>query len=332
MVVLVHCSCFPFRIPGEITPLVMVDWFASDVYGAIGYLGVPLFIILSGALLLTPTKADEPMRVYYKKRFARVGLPMIFWTVIYFGWSFGVRGTPFSVYNMEQGLLSGSYPLLWFLYLLVGLYLVTPMLRVFVKHVDHRKFTVLLSIWFVGTVITPIIHTFTTFSFNPLSFVVLDWVGYFLLGIYLINTKIRSLWAYLGLLGGLIVAILGDWFLTASMGESYTGFFHGYLSFNMIIASAALFLLLTRIPQSRIDRLNPTVNGVIHWIGQNTLPIYLLHIMILETLQLGLLGFAFPYTYIFIVDVLYMTAVSFSLTVAIIYPLKKIPYLAKLIG
>ena len=206
------------------------------------------------------------------------------------------------------------------------------MLRTLVKHIDRKQFALLLALWFVGTISVPLVHTFTDFTFDPLMFVVTDWVGFFLLGIYLLNTKIRSTLAYLGLILGLLVAILGAWFLTASMGEEYTGYFHGYLSFNMIIASAALFLILIRIPQSRIISSNNAINRLIGWIGQNTLPIYLVHIIVLESLELAFLGFNWPYTYNLIVDTPLLALVTFVLSAAIIYPLKKIPYIMKLIG
>ncbi len=332
MVILVHASFFPYSIPGEITPAVMVNWFTADVYGAVGYLGVPLFVMSSGALLLNPAKADEPMESFFKKRFNRIGLPLIFWTVVYFIWSFNVHDMPVTLFNIEQGLISGSYPILWFLYLLVGLYLATPILRTLVKHIDRKKFKLLLAIWFMGTISVPLVHTFTNFDYNPVMFVITDWVGFFLLGIYLTNTKIHSAIAYLGLILGLLVAIVGDWFLTAAMGEQYTGYFHGYLSFNMIIASAALFLILIRIPKRKIDTSNIAINRLIKWIDQNTLPIYLVHIIVLESLHLGLLGFSFPYTYNLLVDVPLITLVTFVLSAAIVYPLKKIPYVTKLIG
>ncbi|MFH1328601.1 MAG: hypothetical protein ABIH76_07170, partial [Candidatus Bathyarchaeota archaeon] len=143
---------------------------------------------------------------------------------------------------------------------------------------------------------------------------------------------IHSTLAYLGLILGLLVAIVGDWFITLSLGEQYTGYFHNYLSFNMIIASAALFLILIRIPHNRIDSGNMTINRLIYWVEQNTLPIYLIHVIVLESLQLGLLGFSFPYTYNLLVDVPLITLVTFALSAAIIYPLKKIPYVMKLIG
>jgi len=332
MVILVHASFFPYKIPGEITPTVIANWFTADVFGAIGYLGVPLFVMLSGALLLNPAKADEPMGVFFKKRFNRIGLPLVFWTVVYFIWSFNVWGKPVTLLNIGLGLISGSYPILWFLYLLVGLYLITPILRTLVKHIDRKKFKLLLAIWFVGTTLVPLVHTFTNFNYNPVMFVITDWVGFFLLGIYLTETKIHSTIAYLGLIFGLLVAIVGDWFLTASMGEQFTGYFHGYLSFNMIIASAALFLILIRIPRSRIASGNVTINRLIQWIEHNTLPIYLVHVIVLESLQLGLLGFSFPYTYNLLVDVPLLALVTFVLTVAIVYPLKKIPFVMKLIG
>ena len=332
MVILVHSSFFPYRIPGEITNGVVSNWFTANIFAAIGYLGVPIFVMLNGALLLNPEKSDEPMRVFFKKRFYRIGLPLIFWTFIFFVWSFYVHGTPATLSNVGKGLISGAYPTLWFLYLLVGLYLITPILRILVKNLDHSKFTLLIGIWFLGTISVPIIHTFTSFSYDPLLFVITDWVGFYLLGIYLVNIKIRPALTYIFLILGLAVAVGGAWFITASMGEEFTGFFHGYLSFNMIIASAALFLILIGIPQNRFFSIkNHVFNRIIRWVGQNTLPIYLVHIIVLESLQLGFFGFM-PYTYNLLIDVPLLTLLTVLLSVAVVYPLKKIPYLTRLIG
>jgi len=134
--------------------------------------------------------------------------------------------------------------------------------------------------------------------------------------------------------GGLLVAIIGDWLITATMGQQLTGFFHGYLSFNMILASAALFLILVSIPKTKIEssNSNSVLNRVMHWIGQNTLPFYLLHIIVLETIQIGLLGFRFPYTGIVLVDAPALFVIAFTLSAVIIYGLKKIPFVNKLVG
>jgi surface polysaccharide O-acyltransferase-like enzyme len=142
----------------------------------------------------------------------------------------------------------------------------------------------------------------------------------------------RRAYTYMAAGFGLLVAILGAWIVTATFGEQYTGYFHGYLSFNMILASAALFLLLISIPQSKVESQGKIFNNIIRWIGQNTLPIYVVHILVLESLQMGLLGFTLPLTGELIIDAPYTTAVVLGISVLIIYPLKKIPYLKNFIG
>jgi peptidoglycan/LPS O-acetylase OafA/YrhL len=162
--------------------------------------------------------------------------------------------------------------------------------------------------------------------------VISGWIGYYLLGIYLLENKVRSWKVYLAAVFGVLATILGEWLLTATLGETYTGFFHGYLSFSIIIASAALFLLFITIPQTRTESRYTGINRVIHWIGQNTLPIYLFHIMVLEVLTRGLLGFTLPYVNNLIVDIPMTAFVTLTVTAAIIYPLMKIPYVKRLIG
>jgi peptidoglycan/LPS O-acetylase OafA/YrhL len=205
---------------------------------------------------------------------------------------------------------------------------------VLVKHLDHQKFTLLIVLWFVGTIAVPFIHTFTEFDYNPLMFVFTDWAGYYLLGVYLVSIKPRRLTPYLMLFLGLLAAIVGDWYVTGVYGAGKTGYFHGYLSFNMILASAALFILLVNIPKAQIEKGkgNNAALRLMHWIGKNTLPFYLLHIIVLEVLQIGLLGFRYPYTGIVLIDAIGLFLSAFTLSAAIIYVVKKIPLACKLIG
>ena len=191
LIIFLHSSGYPYKfLTSETTVIDIVNWFTLNFYDTIGMFGLPLFVMLTGALLLNPVKSDEPLRVFYKKRFNRIGLPFVFWTIIYFVWTFTVLDWSFTPFNVLQGLISGSYYHLWYLYVLMGLYAVTPVLRVLVKNLTRNLFTYLLILWFTGTVVTPAIHTFTDFNFNPVVFVIFDWVGY-LLGIYLINSKIH---------------------------------------------------------------------------------------------------------------------------------------------
>jgi surface polysaccharide O-acyltransferase-like enzyme len=333
LIILLHATGFPPDIPAEITPQVMQGWIASNVYSALGHIGVPLFIMLSGCLLLDPAKADEPIKIFFKKRFNRIGLPFIFWNIFYFFWSSQVHGTPLSFDNAVKGAMSGAYVHLWFLYLLVGLYLVTPLLRVFVKYLDWRRFKYLVALWFVGTVTVPLINVLGGFNFNPVIFVFTGWMGYYLLGVFLqkikVQKKVLALAATLGIVGAVLCAYLA----TAFIGEKVTPFFHESLSFNFIVASVAVYLLLISVPTTRIEKRSGKLKAALQWFGQNTLPIYLMHYLILESLMFGFFGFSLNATTLNpIIEVPLLALLTLGLTAVLVYLLKRIPIVRRLIG
>lgn len=333
LIILLHTSGYPYRfLSPETTTMDIINWFTVNAYDVLGKVGVPLFVMLSGALLLNPDKADEPLRVFYKKRLNRIALPFIFWTIIYFIWTFIFLDWSPTLFNVTQGLISGSYYHLWYLYLIMGLYAVTPILRVLIKHLDRKLFTYLLTLWFVGTTITPFIHTFTEFNFHPVAFVFFDWVGYFLLGSYLVKNKIQLSKAYLVAFLGLFGAVLGDWLVTAMAGQLYTGYFHNYMSPTIIIGSTTLFLILISSKRSKIES-HSKLAQVIQWVSKNTLPIYLIHMIILITFTNGVFGYYLnTITFIPLLDVPIFTFIVFGVSSSIIFILKKIPYFKKLVG
>ncbi len=95
----------------------------------------------SGALLLDSSKADDPVKVFFRKRAARLLLPFIFWAIIYIIYRVYVNQEiiPLNFNSVQNNLVNG-FPAyhFWFLYLLVGLYLLTPLLRVFIAHASRN--------------------------------------------------------------------------------------------------------------------------------------------------------------------------------------------------
>jgi surface polysaccharide O-acyltransferase-like enzyme len=331
MVILVHVTFFPYKFTGaEITGLDIANWFSADAFAAVGYLlGLPIFVLLSGALLLDDAKAEEPMRVFYKKRFNRIGVPLLVWSIIYLLWTFGVKQWPLTVTNFTQKILDGPYYHMWYLYLLIGLYAVTPMLRVLVKHMNHRMFTVLLAIWFVGTLTPAFIQNFTGYEFYPVMFIITGWVGYYLLGTYLLRTKIRRSLAAIGVTVGFLGAFIGAWVITATMGEANSAFFANYQSYSIIIGSTSAFSLLISINPKTIER-HIKINRVINWVGSNTLPIYLLQPIIFD-LIIDVYS-ALPINGIRLIYTPTLTLTLLILTSLVVYAIKKIPYASKVIG
>jgi surface polysaccharide O-acyltransferase-like enzyme len=333
LVILLHASTEPYTKIELMSPQGVQIWWASNIYDSIARVCIPLFVMLAGALLLQPSKSDEPIRVFYKKRWARIGLPVIFWGILYFAWGFLVDGKTFDADSVVQGVLTGPYYQFWFLYLLVGLYILTPILRVFMKHASNRILKYALFVWFIGTAVMPLLTLFGPYYLSANFFVFTGWIGYFVLGAYLLKIRVSQKILIVGLIGGSLWTIIGTYLTVGSLGESFSHFFYDGFSINIIIASAALFLLLMAVPTQNLQEKHPIINCLIKLISANTLPIFLLHVIVLETLQNGYLGLTISITSMNpLLAIPLITGLTLLICLAVIVPLKKIPYVKKIIG
>ena len=333
LVILLHAANEPHQFVDIMAPDAIVSWWASNVYNSIARPCVPLFVMLAGALLLQPSKVNEPLSVFFKKRLSRIGLPFIFWGVAYFAWRFYVNGEALSVGSILQGVLTGPYTHFWFLYLIVGLYLITPVLRVVVAHSSRSILKYFLLVWFVGTAIVPLLILFGPYVLNADVFPITGWLGYFILGVYLLKVRLRSSILYLVLVLSFVCTIFATYFVIGTIGERFSQFFYDSFSANVIAASVALFLLLSAVQPDKVENRFPRANRLLHQISQNTLPIYLFHVMVMEAFQKGYFGFKISLTTINpVLEIPLITAVTLFICLGVIIPLKKIPYVKKVIG
>lgn len=56
------------------------SWWLGNLYDSIARMGVPLFFMISGFLLLDKS---EPWSIFLRKRMTKVIIPFIAWTIIY---------------------------------------------------------------------------------------------------------------------------------------------------------------------------------------------------------------------------------------------------------
>ncbi|MGA3058921.1 MAG: acyltransferase family protein [Candidatus Bathyarchaeia archaeon] len=338
LVILLHASIEPNPTIFFMSPQGVQLWWTSNIYDSLSRSSIPLFIMLTGALLLQPSKVDEPLRVFFKKRWNRIGIPFFFWTVAYFAWRFFVNGEALTSISILQGLLAGPYFQFWYLYVLVGLYLLTPIIRVIVAYAQLRIIKYFFLLWFVGSGIVPLLTLYPSIRaqaswFDQNVFVLTGLIGYFILGAYITKLRLRSSILILILVLSSVWTIIGTYILIGTMGEQYSQFILDASSFNVILASVALFLILASVPMQTVETRFPQGNRVLKLISQNTLPIYLFHVIVLETLQRGYLGFKISVTTINpIIEIPLITVVTLLICLAIIVPLKKIPYVKRLIG
>ncbi len=291
--------------------------------------------MLTGALLLQPSKI-EPIKDFLRKRWIRIGFPFLFWGAIYFAWDYYADHLALTSSFVFQGVLSGPYFQFWYLYMIVGLYLLTPILRLVVAHAPPEIFKYFFVVWLLGAFIIPIPGIIGPFYLDGNLLTLPLWAGYFVLGVFLLSVKIRRrLLAGLVALG-LISTLVGTYAIAATVGGPHTYYFQDYFSPTIILASAALFLLLNtlKVPKTQAEGPRPKVNWLLRQISQSTLAIFLFHVIVLEALQRGYLwGFTISGNNLnSIIEIPLVSAVTLFICLGIILPLKKVPIIRNLIG
>ena len=181
------------------------------------------------------------------------------------------------------------------------------------------------------------------------------YVGYFILGAYLLTVQISRSKLALYTAVGVALTAIGTYVIAATVGGTEMYFFQGYLSPTLIFAAASLFLLLIvvqsptsaqafAVPSDPETDFKPKEicaeppceskgRKLLRLISVNTLALYLFHVMVLETIQKGYLGFAINGNTInSVVGVPLNTVIVLFVSLGIIVGLKKVPGLKKLVG
>jgi surface polysaccharide O-acyltransferase-like enzyme len=289
----------------------------------------------------------------------------LFWGAVFFAWDFlvdhQINSQSITSTTIIQGILNGPYFLFWYLYMLMGLYLLTPILRIIIAHAKRNLIQYLLVIWFIGTAILPLLGLFGPYQLNSFVFTFPLYAGYFILGTYLLSVKIKRTNLVILMFIGLALTAIGTFAIAATVGGGETYFFQEYISPTMILASVMLFLLLNTVQaptltgaqqmEIKTSGNGKTQKGVIQketsqkklgnlngkkllsLISENTLPIFLFHIIILECLWRGYFGFTLNgNTVNSIIGVPLATVITLFICLGIIVPLKKVPVLKRLLG
>src|SRR3546814_9638813 len=120
MVVVLHVAAMNFGVFDN-------QWWASNFYDSLTRSCVPVFLMISGVLLLGK---QETLAVFFRKRFSRILPPLLFWSLFYMSWNTW-RGEDYGAWlGWLRQLASGPVPFhLWYLYAIVGIYLFVPFLR-----------------------------------------------------------------------------------------------------------------------------------------------------------------------------------------------------------
>ena len=121
-------------------------WLACDIVNGFARMGVPLFFMISGFLLLSSGKTDD-IRGFYIHRFSKLLPPFLFWDVLYYFETCAAGGQAPGLLPFLQELTGqGSKYHLWFIYQIAGLYLLMPFLKKILDHSTRREQLAFLAV------------------------------------------------------------------------------------------------------------------------------------------------------------------------------------------
>lgn len=275
-----------------------IDFFSrfniGNAFDALGRFGVNNFFMISGALLLAPRH-----RFRLRKQTLRVFWPLLSWSAIYAIANFafdraGVvtingSGTDHdSVTGTIRSAIEGPLAYhLWFVYVLLGIYLVVPLLRPLTALPAERRAQLLryaLALWLIFSVLIPCIGNLWADAPriypSAVPSVPLGYLGVALLGFYLHTAPIRI---PRPLLAAGAIAGLGATFLLVFLEQAHgDGSLWAYsnLSPNVLLFTICVFLLA----KDSLTVAGPRF-GLVALFSKLSFRIYLMHALVLHYLR-----------------------------------------------
>lgn len=259
-VVLLHCAAQGLADDGAHGS---TAWLVANAYDAAMRWCVPVFVMISGALLLEP-RSLRPLRTFYGRRMARIVLPLVAWTLFYVVWraaSARVDGDPVPWGTWLAAVVAGKpYYHLWYLYMLVGLYLVTPIVHHVYWSVSGRAriggvaailgLAMLRAAWQEGAEHTGLFLVW----FAP-------FLAYFVLGRLVFDGAVPLPHAFVLLVASVLATTLGTYTMSSPAGlDTY---FYGNFSITVPVMAVAVFHLVLHGPRlPRLPALVPLTFGV----------------------------------------------------------------------
>jgi surface polysaccharide O-acyltransferase-like enzyme len=233
--------------------------------------------MISGALLLQPKAARDP-GAFLGRRLGKVLVPLVFWSAFYLWFRQSVLGQRMTIWRALDDIAAGHpFLQLYFLFIIVGLYFVTPILARLV-HDGRREFA---TVTFGALLFGVLDQTVQSFAgkggVNALTWFV-PYVGYYLAGRLLRDVQLsrrRVTLAGLGFLLSVAAIVLGT-ALGIAVGDRTLGvYLFSYLSPAVVVMSVSAYLLFRALPLGRVPA------ATLRRLGNATFGVFLLHPVLL---------------------------------------------------
>lgn len=263
-------------------------WLEHGALQVVGRLGVPLFLMLSGALLLP--RREETTIQFYKRRIPRLFIALVGFAYIFYILGrhvFGDTTPPDFLRVIISGNLRYSYQF-WYLYVILGLYLASPFLAKMVCACSEQELGIIMLFAFLFSFVAPTIQDFTSFPIMPPidQSIFTSWLAYYIAGYWV---AVRGSLSRLSPLILISILFFDVWALLAAQALlHHLGKLTGpgvvwYQSAFIAIASVCSFELFRKIP----DYVGTTLSGkLISLVAAASFTIYIVQVSFLWPWQL----------------------------------------------
>ncbi|WP_164966339.1 acyltransferase [Companilactobacillus metriopterae] len=318
-VIMAHAGSNQWSHPSFIT-----NWMLANTFISISLPSVPIFLMVSGALILNSPRTKS-LTYLFLKRIPRLVIPFLIWsiatlwTTMQIDHHFGVTDFWHSFWLILTKPVTPAY---WFVYPLIAFYLISPFLKAAIDNISMKTLDYILWLWLIIFILIPFFSSslpkdiskyFHIYTFgSPL-------LGYFLLGYRL--SKLKN--TYFQGNSHLVISLM---LMVLIVYENFFKFLYPELNFAtvsveqdplVLLASMEIFLYFQSLEDSYPNWMRSTGKLV----APLSYGIYLIHGIVIEIVLL----FVHPndFLWIFVVTLVISTAVAFILS--------KIPIINKIL-
>lgn len=307
------------------------NFYVGNFFDSIARIGVPIFVMISGSLMLDE-KYDYSNKKLIKHIF-KLLIFFLFWSIFYSIINNVINNKSIDIINFISSIAVGHFHL-WFIYMIVGLYLIVPLLRLWVKKENKKYIEYFIGLSLIFSFILPqIVYVGSIYSnlfanINKiLNNINLQYIGgfttYFILGWYLNNYNIKNkkLLYIFGIIG-FILTFTATAILSITTGKAIQ--LYDNLTINVFFQSLMVFIIV----KNKYQSLNKMNNKLLLGISKNSLGIYAIHPFLISKIYPILAKINFNNA---LINILVVYVIILIISYIIVYIMKKIPLLKNVV-
>ena len=320
----IHTFCTPFSYWSD-SYTSLGSFLSYFLTNALRAWAVPIFVMVSGSLFL-----DKSREISFYKLYGKYLLRLIF-TLFTFGTLFALMERVFTAHAVSIKMLplalidvyaGNLWDHLWFVYMIMGLYIVTPPLKVFLAQAKNSDIKYLLVVLFSFNCIVPFLNSITGVKFGVYIPINTIWLFYYLLG-YALHFEvfsIREVTSIIFILIGLLWCAFGQYLPNMT---KVTGAALRYAGTSDIIA----VLMATGIFAFSKAKCNHTANFLDTFINPLSFGVYILHALFINFI-LKVVHFT-PEKHNYLIVWLLVFIITSIGSIISVWILRKIPFVKK---